>query len=170
MVHIFLPPQAGESATQPDNGDPTQVGGQDPDSLFGVPISYFTGAAGSPQPGGDTPESADPTLQPNQAPNSDAFTGAAGFNSTGAPGSQGVVPSAAGAPIMVTAMFPGGQPGGGSGNNMVTVNDSISGPDDSTATASNYPPARPILAGDFYPTSTGAGSGTVHVGGNAIRP
>jgi len=169
VADIFIPPQAGESASQPDNGDPTQVGGQDPDSLFGVPISYFTGASGSP-PGGETPQSADPTVQPNQAPNSDAFTGASGFNSTGAPGSQGVVPSAAGAPITVTAMFPGGRPGGGSGNNMVTVNDSISGPDDSTAAPSSYPPVRPIVAGDFYPTSTGAGEGAVHVGGNAINP
>src|SRR5258707_12451570 len=32
--------------------DASQVSGQDPQSLFGIPVSYQSGAAGTPAPGG----------------------------------------------------------------------------------------------------------------------
>jgi hypothetical protein len=167
----FVPPAGNAAANIGPQTDPTEVGGQNPDSLFGVPISYFTGASGSP-PGGETPASADATVQPNQAPDSDPFTGASGFNSTGAPGSQGAgAATPGGTPVLVTMPFQFyGTPGGGSGIQMVPATVNMSGPDDSTAPPHNYPPARPVVDGDFYPTSTGAGDGAVHVGGNAIRP
>src|SRR5260221_5386365 len=47
--------------------DASQVSGQDPQSLFGIPVSYQSGAAGTPAPGGGG-EGAPGANQPNQYP------------------------------------------------------------------------------------------------------
>src|SRR5260221_5300246 len=47
--------------------DASQVSGQDPQSLFGIPVSYQSGAAGTPAPGGGG-EGAHDVNQPHQYP------------------------------------------------------------------------------------------------------
>src|SRR5258707_3580128 len=52
--------------------DASQVSGQDPQSLFGIPISYQSGAAGKPAPGGGgeaPPDANHPNQDPRPGPN-----------------------------------------------------------------------------------------------------
>src|SRR5215468_3250513 len=53
-------PGGPSSGTGSDSQDATAVGGQDPTSLFGIPISYDSGAEGTPAPGGQSMAAADP--------------------------------------------------------------------------------------------------------------
>jgi|HubBroStandDraft_2_1064218.scaffolds.fasta_scaffold11961_7 hypothetical protein len=164
---IFDPPAAGDAATGVDTApgipsaggtrDPSQVSGQDPDSFLGIPISYESGAGGSPAPGGESPGSTDPVSQPNQYPDKEPISGVT-LTGSGAPGTQGITADAQGDPgadavtIQVTnPSLQGAPPNGESGNQTQSVTLSVAGPNDSTAVKGNYPPEFPILPGDFYP-------------------
>ena len=155
------PPAAGSN-------DPSQVSGQDPASFLGIPLSYSTGLGGSPAPGGESPGGADPTNQPNQYPDRGTFSHVP-LDGTGLDGTTGVDPNAP-APGAVSMQVSdpnnfAGHAGGGSGTQMIAVSDAISGPGDWTATQNNYPPAKPIIPGNFYPADSGAGDGNVLTGG-----
>lgn len=166
MADIYMPPASADSGSQ-GSKDPTLVSGQDPSSLFGIAISYSSGAGGSGG-GSEGATSADPTNQPNQYPDREAISGVS-LDGSGAPGSAGItatVTDTAGTQVTVTdPNYFAGRPGGGSGVQQITVNGSISGPNDWTAPQSNYPPAHPA-PGTRAPTSTGAGQGSVRRGGN----
>lgn len=163
-LQLNTDPESGNQGGQ----DPTEVSGQDPDSLFGIHISYDSGAAGTPAPGGQG-LGANDVSQPNQYPSKEPLSGVS-LGGSGAPGTQGVpdtdvTPPGASAVKVTDPNYTAGQPGGGSGVQLVTVNDAISGVNDWTATQSNYPPKVPVVSGDYYPTSTGAGQGRVRKGG-----
>ena len=160
MANSFNPSAAADSGTQGAQ-DPTLVSGQDPGSLFGVPISYDSGAVGTPAPGGEGLGTHD-VSQPNQYPAKEAISGVA-LGGSGAPGTQGIPDADVTPPGSQTFMvtdpnYTAGKPGGGSGIQMVGVQDVISGPNDWTAPQSNYPPATPVLPGDFYPVPGGPGN------------
>ena len=169
MANIVTPPPGDSSASQAGASDPTLVSVQDPSSIAHIPLSYSTGAgAGSAPPGGEN-QGAHDVNQPNQYPPSEAVTGVSFGGGTGMPGSQGIIPGdapqgASGMQVTNPNNF-AGNAGGGSGTQMITVTDSVSGPDDWTATQDNYPPGNPLLPGNFYPAATGAGQGSVMVGG-----
>lgn len=168
MADRYTAPAEAESAHQPgaQNGDPTQVSGQDPNEIFGIGISYKSGAAGSA--GADPAMAQDPTTMANQYPGTEPISGVR-LGGTGAPGSQGIQPGAGqGDTVMVTdPNYTAGRPGGGSGIQQIPVQVAVSGPSDSTATAQNYPPAHVIAPGvPAAPASTGAGQGSVRRGGN----
>lgn len=161
-LQLGADPESGNQGGQ----DPTEVSGQDPGSLFGIAISYDTGAGGTPAPGGDALGSHD-VSQPNQYPARDPISGVA-LGDSGAPGSAGIVAAvtdSGGQAVQVTdPNYTAGKPGGGSGVQMVSVNASISGANDWTAPQSNYPPAHPV-PGSSAPAGTGAGQGSVRRGG-----
>jgi hypothetical protein len=147
--------------------DPSQVTGQDPASFLGIPFSYSTGLGGSP-PAGPAGTSDDPTGEPNQYPAAGTFTHVP-LTGTGLPGSQGA-PAATiettGTTFAVTdPNYTAGKPGGGSGVQLVEAPVAVGGEADSTMVVGQYPPARPIVAGEFYPTNDGIGEGSVLVGG-----
>lgn len=182
MADIFMPPASGDTASgvdtaagTPDAGgkhDPSQVTGQDPDSILGIPVSYESGAGGTPAPGGESEGTCDPTVMPNQYPARDPISGVT-LGGSGAPGSQGLTASATpsgGTSIQVTDPSLQGAPAAGeSGTQLQSVSIDVAGPNDSTAAADNYPPRKPIVDGDFYPTpdspSQPGGGGRVLVGG-----
>jgi len=166
MAHV-LDPKVDLSAEQPDNpgvpgaqDDPSQVSGQDPKSVFGIPISYDSGAEGTPAPGGE-PEGAHDVNQPNQYPSKEPISGVS-LNGSGAPGSAGIDADAPPRDAQtMTVSDPNnfaGHAGGGSGTQFITVSDAVSGPDDWTATQDNYPPKLPAVTGEFYPVSGGEGN------------
>ena len=164
MAEVFTPPASADSGNQGAD-DPTLVSGQDIKNLFGVTIPYSTGAPGSP--GASAQPEGDPSNEPGQYPATEPISGVA-LGGSGAPGTMGSDPAAVPAGETVTITDPNytsGKPGGGSGVQMIQVPVNVSGPNDSTATAQNYPPTHP-LAGTATPTSTGAGSGSVRRGGN----
>lgn len=148
--------------------DPSQVTGQDPVSVFGIPLSYSTGLGGSPPPGGQGQGGGDPTNQPNQYPSEGTIShvplGGTGLDGTqGAPQTQIETP---GTSFMVTdPNYTSGKPGGGSGNQLVPAQVSVGGHGDSTMVSGQYPPAKPLVAGNFYPDASGAGDGSILVGG-----
>lgn len=150
--------------------DPSQVSGQDPESFLGIPYSYSTGYGGSPPPGSESVggDSGDPSNQPNQYPSEGTFSHVP-LDGTGLDGTTGIDPNApppGAAPIAVSDPNNfAGHAGGGSGTQIITVTDAISGPGDWTATQSNYPPERPIIPGNFYPGASGITEGNVLVGG-----
>lgn len=148
--------------------DPSQVTGQDPASFLGIPFSYSTGLGGSPAPGGQSPGAGDPTNQPNQYPSEGTFSHVP-LDGTGLDGSQGAPPSqieTPGATFQVSdPNYTAGRPGGGSGTQMISAQVAVGGPGDSTMVSGQYPPARPLPEGDFYPTEDGIGQGSVLVGG-----
>ena len=155
-------PSAGGSA------DATQVSGQDPNSLAGIPISYSTGAgAGTPSPGGQGYGGGDPSNMPNQYPSREPISGVS-LDSTGAPGTDGAPPGQVEDPgemFWVTdPNYTSGKPGGGSGTQMIQVPVAL-GLHDSTTVAGQYPPAAPLPAGNFYPADAGTAGGHVMVGG-----
>lgn len=147
--------------------DPTLVSGQDPASFLGINYqgAYSTGAGGSPAPGGGV---GDPTNEPNQYPAREPLSGV-GLDGTGAPGTQGAPATQIeqpGAAVTVSdPNYTAGKPGGGSGTQFVSVPTPTSGPQDATMVAGQYPPAAPVVPGDFYPVSDNAGAGRVLVGG-----
>lgn len=168
MAHA-LNPQADLSAEQPDapgvpaaQDDASQVSGQDPQSLFGIAISYDSGAAGTAAPGGEHQgQGLHDVNQPNQYPGTEPISGVS-LGGSGAPGAAGINPddTPAGARPM-TVSDPNnfaGHAGGGSGTQFITVTDSVSGPDDWTATQNNYPPQFPVISGDYYPVPGGPGN------------
>ena len=159
---------AGPSAGTGSDSDSTQVGGQDPKSLFGVPVSYDSGAAGTPAPGGQSMAAADPTNQPNQYPGRDPISGVT-LGGSGAPGSDGVGnndPEPGGTPVTVTRPGPflGGPVGGEPGTQGLVVSVQLSGPSDSTGQAQQSPAMHPVT-GTATPQDSGAGKGTVRRGG-----
>src|SRR5258707_12227390 len=83
--------------------DASQVSGQDPQSLFGIPVSYQSGAAGTPAPGGEG-QGAHDVNQPNQYPGTEPISGGS-LGGSGAPGAAGINPDQAPS---------GGRPGVGS--------------------------------------------------------
>ena len=99
MAHV-VNPQAVLSGEQPDmpgippaQDDPSQVSGQDPQSLFGIPISYDSGAGGTAAPGGE-PLGAHDISQPNQYPAAEPISGVS-LDGSGAPGTAGINPDGA---------------------------------------------------------------------------
>lgn len=167
MANILTPPPGDVSAAQ-GASDPTLVSVQDPSSIARIGLAYSTGAgAGSAPPGGEH-QGAHDTSQPNQYPATEPISGVT-LGETGMPGSQGIdagtAPAGAAAMQVTNPNNFAGNAGGGSGTQMIGVSDAISGPDDWTATQDNYPPGRPLLPGNFYPAMTGAGEGSVMVGG-----
>jgi len=191
---VFQPPVPGKSGD--DGGPPapgvphaagvdnqnTLVSGQDPDSFLGIPYSYNTGLGGSAAPGGDSVGNpSDPSNQPNQYPSTEPISGVT-LDETGAPGSQGapadVINSPGTAMLVSDPNYTAGRPGAGasggngSGTQMVPVSVAIGGPQDSTLVQGQYPPARPLPDGAFYPTSDGVGKGDILVGGwkKGVRP
>jgi hypothetical protein len=148
--------------------DPSQVTGQDPAANFGIPLNYSTGLGGSPPPGGQAQGGGDPTNEPNQYPSAGTFTHVP-LDGTGLDGSQGA-PAATiettGTTFLVTdPNYTAGKPGGGSGVQLVEAPVAVGGTADSTMVVGQYPPARPIVPGDYYPTEDGIGEGSVLVGG-----
>src|SRR5215472_13479897 len=163
MAHV-VDPRVILSAEQPDKpgvpagqDDPSQVSGQDPQSMFGIPVSYQSGAGGTPAPCGE-PLAAHDVNQPNQYPAREPISGVT-LNGSGAPGSAGINPddTPAGATAM-TVSDPNnfaGHAGGGSGTQLITVSDAVGGIDDWTATQNNYPPQFPVVPGEYYPVPGG---------------
>src|SRR5258707_10785211 len=82
--------------------DASQVSGQDPQSLFGIPVSYQSGAAGTPAPGGEG-QAAHDVNQPNQYPGTEPISGV----------SLGGAPGAGGPGLLPDPGPPGGPPGRG---------------------------------------------------------
>lgn len=149
-------------------GDPSQVTGQDPASFLGIPFSYSTGLGGSPPPGGQGVAGGDPTNQPNQYPDAGTISHVP-LGGTGLPGTQGA-PAAQietpGTSFQVTdPNYTAGKPGGGSGTQLVDAPVAVGGSGDSTTVSGQYPPAKPLVEGDFYPDHSGAGDGNILVGG-----
>lgn len=152
-------PPAGGAA------DPSQVTGQDPASFLGIPFSYSTGLGGSPPAGGGG--AGDPTNEPGQYPDRGTFTHVP-LGGTGLGGTQGApaVAEPGGTSFQVTdPNYTSGRPGGGSGVQLVSAPVQVGGHADSTMVIGQYPPARPLVPGDHYPDASGAGDGTILVGG-----
>src|SRR5258707_6902798 len=82
--------------------DASQVSGQDPQSLFGIPVSYQSGAAGTPAPGGGG-QGAPDVNQPNQYPGTEPISGG---------GLGGGRAAGGGGPDPPPAPFRGRPPGG----------------------------------------------------------
>lgn len=144
--------------------DPSQVTGQDPASFLGIPFSYSTGLGGSPGGAGG----GDPTTEAGQNPASMPIGGTP-LDGTGMAGSQGAPATqieTPGTSFQVTdPNYTAGKPGGGSGTQMVAAPVAVGGHGDSTMVAGQYPPANPLVPGNFYPDASGAGDGKVRVGG-----
>lgn len=161
-------PGGPSSGTGSDAADPTAVGGQDPKSLFGIPISYDTGAGGTPAPGGQSMLAADPTNLPNQYPGKEPISGVS-LDGSGAPGGTGVSmgdPEPGGTAITVTKPGPflSGPVGGQPGTQGVVVTQQSSGPSDSTGQTQQSPGRHPVT-GTPTPQDSGAGQGRVMRGG-----
>ena len=164
MADQVVPPAAGDAASIGGN-DPTLVSGQNPEDIFGITISYDTGAQGSA--GASAQPQGDPTNEPGQYPSTEPISGVE-LDGTGAPGTMGAGDLAndpAGQTFTITdPNYTSGKPGGGSGNQFITAAVALGGPDDSTTVPGQYggPNAMPSLS---QPQSTGAGSGRVMRGG-----
>lgn len=145
-------------------GDASQVSGQDPASFLGIPYSYNTGLGGTAPAAGTI----DPTNEAGQTPAEGSFShvplGGTGLDGTqGAPQTQIETP---GQSVTVTdPNYTAGKPGGGSGIQMVSADVAVGGHGDSTMVAGQYPPAKPLPDGNYFPDNSGAGDGSVLVGG-----
>ena len=166
MADIVTPPAAADSASIGPN-DPTLVSGQDPTDLFGVAISYDSGAQGTA--GASAQPEGDPTNEPGQYPSKEPISGVDLSEMSGAPGGPGADPSDRPGEMSVTITDPNytaGKPGGGSGNQFIQAPVAVGGPGDSTAMpgqyASGIADAMPDMA---QPQGTGAGQGRVLRGG-----
>jgi hypothetical protein len=170
------PPSAPGAPSAGGTSDPSLVSGQDPVSFLGIPFSYDTGLGGSAPPGGhqvppgqSAGTGGQTVNQPDQYPDTEAVSGVSLTGGTGIEGSQGAPPDQIEQPGQSFAVTNpnnfAGWPGGGSGTQQVTVPVAQGGPNDSTMVAGQYPPAKPLPAGNFYPTDDGVGSGHVLVGG-----
>ena len=163
MADIVTPPAAADSASIGAN-DPTLVSGQDPGDLFGVAISYDSGAQGTA--GASAQPEGDPTNEPGQYPATEPISGVA-LDGSGAPGSTGVNPDDRPGEMSVTITDPNytaGKPGGGSGNQFIQAPVAVGGPGDTTTVPGQYAMPNPMPSMS-QPTSTGAGSGRVMRGG-----
>ena len=164
MAETVNVPAAADSGSQGSN-DPTLVSGQDPTSLFGVTISYESGAAGtagaSSQPEGDS------TNEPGQYPATEPISGVSLTGMSGAPGGPGAEAGGGGGSVTITdPNYMAGKPGGGSGNQFISVPATLSGPDDSTTVPGQYASGVANAMPDMkQPTATGAGQGRVLHGG-----
>jgi hypothetical protein len=142
------------------------VSGQDPNDLFGIAISYESGAEGtagaSGQPDGD------PTNEPGQYPATEPISGVDLAGMSGAPGSSGAGDldgNPSGQTITITdPNYTSGKPGGGSGVQFVTAAVAVGGPDDSTTVPGQYAVSNPMPSMS-QPQGTGAGRGRVMRGG-----
>jgi hypothetical protein len=166
MADIVTPPAAGDAANIGGN-DPTLVSGQNPKDLFGVSISYDTGAPGTA--GASAQPQGDPTNEPGQYPATEPISGVDLSGGSGAPGSAGADPADRPGETSVTITDPNytaGRPGGGSGNVFIQAPVAVGGPGDSTTVPGQYASgvanAMPGLA---EPQGTGAGRGRVLRGG-----
>ena len=164
MADKVVTPAAGDAASIGGN-DPTLVSGQDPANLFGVAISYDTGAQGT---NGAAGQSADATTEPGQYPATEPISGVA-LGDTGSPGGPGADPGDRPGEMSVTITDPNymaGRPGGGSGNQFITAPVAVGGGGDSTTMPGQYnsgvPDAMPSMS---QPQDTGAGKGRVLHGG-----
>ena len=141
------------------------MSGQDPGDLFGVAISYESGAQGTS--GASTQPNGDPTNEPGQYPSTEPISGVA-LDGTGAPGSSGAGdPDGNPAGQMITVTDPNytsGKPGGGSGVQFVQAAVAVGGPDDSTTVPGQYAASNPMPS-MAQPQGTGAGKGSVLKGG-----
>jgi hypothetical protein len=178
--HVTVPggdapnlPLEGPGAPGAD-GDATLVSGQNPRTIFGIDISYESGAAGSA--GAAAQPEGDPTLQPGQYPATEPISGVA-LDSTGAPGSQGANPGYApvqpGTGFQVTdPNYTAGRPGGGTGIVQIPVSAGLSGPGDSTLLPGQYGDPGNGMPSMAQPLESGAGQGRVLHGGfmNGRRP
>ena len=144
--------------------DPSQVTGQDPASFLGIPYSYNTGLGGSAGGAGG----GDPTNEAGQTPADMPISGVP-LAGTGLDGTQGAPQDqieTPGTSFQVTdPNYTAGKPGGGSGIQMVSAPVAVGGHGDSTMVAGQYPPAKPLPDGNYFPDNSGAGDGSVLVGG-----
>src|SRR5258707_8873682 len=105
--------------------DASQVSGQDPQSLFGIPVSYQSGAAGTPAPGGEG-QAAHDVNQPNQYPGTEPISGVS-LGGAGAPGAPGLNPDQApsgGRPVTgADPQHHQGTAGRGSGSPVLTLSE-----------------------------------------------
>lgn len=166
MANIITPPESGDSANF-GSTDPTLVSGQDPASLFGIPISYESGAQGTA--GASVQPQGDPSNEPGQYPATEPISGVS-LDGTGAPGSMGAGDAAnrpAGGTATITdPNYTSGKPGGGSGVQFIQAVVQVGGTNDSTTTPGQYgSPIMPALQ-HGEPAGTGAGTGRVRRGGN----
>ena len=163
MADKAVPPP-GDAA--PDWGapqDPTLVSGQDPKMLFGIPISYDTGAQGTKFPDGPV----DATNEPGQYPAKEPVSGVA-LGDTGSPGSAGADPADRPGEQSVTITDPNytaGRPGGGSGNVFIQAPVAVGGGGDTTTRPGQYDSGNANLPSLSQPQGTGAGKGRVLHGG-----
>jgi len=144
------------------------VSGQNPASLFGIEISYDSGAAGSATAYGSG-ENLGTVNQPGQYPSKETISGVA-LDGSGAPGGTGAGnPSghAAGSGVTLTdPNYTAGRPGGGSGNQFIQAPVQIGGPLDSTTVPGQYADSVATnLPHMSQPESSGAGQGRVLRGG-----
>ena len=162
MADKVVTPAAGDAASIGPN-DPTLVSGQDPANLFGVTISYDTGAQGTKFPDG----AVDATNEPGQYPATEPISGVA-LSDTGSPGGTGANPNDRPGEMSVTITDPNytsGKPGGGSGNVFIQADVAVGGPGDTTTLPGQYDSGAPNLPSMAQPQSTGSGSGRVMRGG-----
>jgi hypothetical protein len=149
------------SGTDEPGLDPTFEKGNYAGSLFGVQLPQGTSAPGTAGAAGP----ADPTNEPGQLTEGISGLGAADTADTGAPGTAGAENESPGG-TTVKYTRPGSFLSGT--NQMDTIRDDISGPNDWTqAIDGSYAGGGPDLPGlkGNQPTSTGAGGGSVLAGG-----
>ncbi len=164
MAEIVTPPAAADSGSIGPN-DPTLVSGQDPNNLFGIAISYDSGAQGTAGASGQ-PEG-DPTNEPGQYPSTEPISGVT-LGGSGAPGGQGANPGDRPGEMSVTITDPNytsGKPGGGSGNQFIQADVAVGGPGDTTTVPGQYASGAQNLPAMAQPEDTGAGRGRVMRGG-----
>jgi len=166
MADGKVTPPAGDAAPAWDGvQDPTLVSGQDPENLFGVAISYDTGAHGTA--GASAQPAPDATNEPGQYPATEPISGVK-LSDTGSPGSTGADPMDRPGEQTITVTDPNytaGQPGGGSGNVFRPAQVAVGGGGDATTMPGQYDSGVKNLPGMAEPAGTGSGSGRVMRGG-----
>ena len=158
----------GPGAPAQSANDSTVVPGQNPASLFGIEISYDSGAPGSATAYGSG-ENMGTVNQPGQYPAKETISGVA-LDGSGAPGGTGagnLSGHAAGSGVTLTdPNYTAGRPGGGSGNQFIQAPVQIGGPLDSTTVPGQYADSVATnLPHMSQPESSGAGQGRVLRGG-----
>lgn len=165
MADIVIPPASGDAANM-GAADATLVSGQDPANLFGIAVSYESGAQGTA--GASAHPGADPTNEPGQYPATEPISGVS-LGGSGAPGSAGagdLADSPGGQTVTITdPNYTSGRPGGGSGVQFIQAPVAVGGPSDSTTVPGQYAAGNPMPALN-QPQGTGAGTGRVRRGGN----
>jgi len=161
-------PNPGPGAPAQSVNDSTVVSGQNPASLFGVEISYNSGAAGSATAYGSG-ENMGTVNQPGQYPPKEVISGVTldGSGAPGAPGAGNLSGNAAGGSVTLTdPNYTAGRPGGGSGNQFIQAPVQVGGPRDSTTVPGQYADSTGTnMPHMSQPESSGAGQGHVLRGG-----